>query len=588
MHQVSELTDSTISEAKKSYDLFEHAQQEIEPIRRRFNVVTAKYFTDLGKNISYLEQLAYTMAFDKEPFPENVERCKRALTLAQENHFFHWKLEFPEVFYTDKGEKENPGFDCTVGNPPYVRQEELGSFKKDYLKPCYNVFHNMADLYTYFFERGINSLKSGGRFGMITSNKFMKTNYGQPLRKYLIEKTLLLEIVDFGELPVFEDAATFPAIFIVERTIDVSSFFSVRYAPIRTLSFETLEAEIQKSARDIGQAAFKGETWSLASNDYSAIFTKMEVAGIPLGEYCEGKIKYGVKTGLNEAFVIDRATRDNLIKVDKNSEQFIRPLIVGDDVRKYEIDYKDTYLIVIPSSSTRIAMLNEVMKAHGLTVYDEHLLNKLQRCIDDKKKWEKKCIEYDLECGNSKIWKSILDDFRKKVDSAFQWFSAHYPTLADHLIKYEGEAKKRADKGDFWWELRPCDYYDYFEGPKIVYPEIAMESRFAFDNTGAYPIKTIFTIPLEDKFLLAVLNSKLSFEYLKNTCSVLGDIEKRGRLLLQLIYLEKLPIPRISFTTPEKERKKRVSEAFELYEKYMLELGKGTGKGGIYADKNQI
>jgi len=138
-----------------------------------------------------------------------------------------------------------------------------------------------------------------------------------------------------------------------------------------------------------------------------------------------------------------------------------------------------------------------------------------------------------------------LDDFRLKVDNAYEWFSDHYPAISEHLEKYEIDARKRADKGDFWWELRSCDCYSYFEGPKIVHPEIAMESRFAYDDTGLYPLKTIFTIPLNDKFLLSVLNSRLAFEYLKNTRSILGDAEKRGRLLMQLIYLEKMPIPKI-------------------------------------------
>jgi hypothetical protein len=208
-------------------------------------------------------------------------------------------------------------------------------------------------------------------------------------------------------------------------------------------------------------------------------------------------------------------------------------------------------------------MLSEVLEKYGFKIGDEHILHDLQKSIEDKRKWESKCSEYNLDCG--KTWRDISDEFRKTVKSAFQWFTDHYSALADHLKQFESDAKKRADKGDFWWEIRSCDYYDYFEGPKIVYPEIAMESRFAFDDSEAYPIKTIFTIPLNDKFLLAVLNSKLSFEYLKNTCSVLGDVDKRGRLLLQLIYLEKLPIPRIFFTTPKKERKEFFKEAVKLY-----------------------
>jgi fido (protein-threonine AMPylation protein) len=587
---VSDLPDATVSQVRESYNKFGEANRGLEGYKILLDMLVAEDFgiSDAKKMlISDFDKIdlnnlhaSITKLPDKDR--KVIEKTK---SVAEEKKVFHWEIEFPEVFYEKTAtfgqkidKKGNPGFDCVIGNPPYVRQEELGSFKKDYLKPNYKVFHNMADLYTYFFERGIESLRNGGRFGMITSNKFMKTNYGQPLRKYLTENTCLREIVDFGELPVFEEAATFPAIFIIDRTNKTPSSYSVRYAPIRTLSFETLEAETQKAEKVVDSSALKGESWSLVGEDSSSVFAKMMATGLPLGEYCEEKIKRGVLTGLNEAFIIDRETRDRLIKADKKGEHFIKPLIIGDDVRKYEIDYKDTFIIVVPSSSTRIAMLEEVMEEHGFTVYDEYVLNELQRCIDDKKKWEKKCIEYKVEYGKSKMWNNISGDFSKKVDNAFKWFSAHYPALADHLKKYEGDAKKRADKGDFWWELRPCDYYAYFERPKIVYPEIAMESRFAFDDTGVFPIKTIFTIPLDDKFLLAVLNSKLSFEYLKNTCSVLGDVDKRGRLLLQLIYLEKLPIPRISFTTPEKERKERVDEATRIFQKELDHVAISTDK----------
>jgi fido (protein-threonine AMPylation protein) len=209
---------------------------------------------------------------------------------------------------------------------------------------------------------------------------------------------------------------------------------------------------------------------------------------------------------------------------------------------------------------------------------DEGELYELVRCIDDKKKWAKKCKELNVDCWEDEIWGKIADNFGKKVDNAYEWFLDHYPALANHLTRFKEKAEIRADKGDFWWELRPCDYYGYFDMPKIVYPEIAKESRFAFDDTGVYPLKTIFTIPSNDSFLLAILNSKLSFEYLKNICSVLGDVDNKGRLLQQLIYVEKLPIPIISFTTPEKERKERVKEAIRLYQKEIKSIAINADK----------
>ncbi len=586
---VSELPDATVAQVKESYKKYGEANKGLAGYKilldmlivEHFGIPDAKKFlvSDFDKiDLNRLhDSLASLPASDRQV----IQQVK---TLAGEKRFFHWEIEFPEVFYerTASGQQivkqGNPGFNCVIGNPPYVRQEELGSLKKDYLKPYYKVFHSAADLYAYFFERGIDLLKIAGTFGMITSNKFIKTNYGAPLRKYLSEKSAIKEIVDFGELPVFREAATFPAIVIVERSPDDLPRGTIKYAPIRSLSFDSLAGEINKSAIAVGQEALNAESWSLAEEEVSRVFKKMEFFAIPLKQYCNGKIKYGVKTGLNEAFVIDRNTKDVLVKEDSKSRDFIKPLIVGDDVRKYEIDYKESFIIIIPSSFTKSGILREILEEHGFIAITDEIISDLLHVVGDRDKWGEKCGKHNLECAHRAIWQDINKKFQKGISNAFVWFSAHYPAIAKHLKKFEEKALRRSDKGDFWWELRPCDYYDYFDMPKIVYPEIALESRFAFDDTAAYPLKTVFTIPMDDKYLLTILNSKAAFGYLKSICSVLGDTNKRGRLLLQLIYLEKLLVPRISFNTADKERKERVREAIVLYQKELASVASNADK----------
>ena len=199
----------------------------------------------------------------------------------------------------------------------------------------------------------------------------------------------------------------------------------------------------------------------------------MEKAGVSLGEYVNGQIFYGVKTGFNAAFVISGEKRAELIAADPKSDEIIKPLAVGDDVRRWRINLKDKWLIV-----TKIGV--------------------------------------DID---------------------------RYPAVFKHLKRWQPELEKRADKGNHWWELRACAYYDTFDKAKISYPEIAMEPRFAFDATGVYPLKTAFSIPCNDFYLLGVMNSALAWEYLKQVCSVLGDAEERGRLTLQSIFVGKLPIP---------------------------------------------
>jgi len=403
------------------------------------------------------------------PDPEELKRVNP----------FDWNAGFPEAMKAG-------GFDCVIGNPPYVRQESLGPQFKEYAQKSFAGYAGTADLYTYFIEKAHLLLVKGGLFGMICSNKFMRANYGNALRSFISKRTTIEQIVDFGELPVFEGAATFPAIILTANIAPKEQKFI--YAPIKRLDFQSLEKEVKEIGNTLDERSLTGDNWTLAKAEEIEVFEKIKKMGIPLGEYVKGNIFYGIKTGFNEAFVIDKATRDRLIKEDKKSTEIIKPFVVGDDIRRYRIDSKDNYLICIPKGWTR-----------------------------------------------SKA--GII----KNAD-AWNWISGNYHSVAKHLEPYKEKAEKRCDKGEYWWELRACDYYDEIEKPKIIWPEIAKENRFSIDNGEYYLNKTCFFTPFNDKYLLGILNSKLIWYYLKKICSVLGDAEKGGRLLQQKIYLETLPI----------------------------------------------
>lgn len=391
---------------------------------------------------------------------------------------FNWDTEFPKIM------KEEGGFDVAIGNPPYVRQESLGAQFKEYAKNNFTSYAGTADLYVYFIEKAHSLLREGGSFGMICSNKFMRANYGKPLRSFLSANVSLIEIVDFGELPVFEKAATFPAIILTRNIKPKKQKFI--YAPVKRLDFQSLEADVKNIGNTLDERSLSGDNWTLAKAEEIAIFGKMKKNGIPLGKYVKGKIFYGIKTGLNEAFVIDRETRNRLIHEDKKSAEIIKPFVVGDDIRKYHINFHETYLIIMPKSWTRTKM----------------------------------------QTGGD----------------AWKWLQKNYPRVAAYLAPHSAKAESRFDKGEYWWELRACDYYEEFEKPKIIWPEIAKESRFAVDYGYFYLNKTCFFTPIDDLYLIGILNSKTIWFYLKRLCSVLGDADKGGRLLQQKIYVETIPI----------------------------------------------
>ena len=264
------------------------------------------------------------------------------------------------------------------------------------------------------------------------------------------------------------------------------------YAPLKRLDFTSLEDEVKTGGMKLDDRSLKGDNWTLAPPGEVAIIEKMKAVGVPLGEYVKGQIYYGIKTGLNEAFVIDGLTKKRLIKEDPKCAKLIKPFAVGDDIRKYRIDFKDRYLILIP-----------------------------------------------------KGWTRSQPGFK---GDAWTCFRSQCPSLAGHLEPFAKKAAKRQDKGEYWWELRACEYYDEFEKSKIVYPEMAKESRFVFDKKGFYTNNKAFIIPADDLFLFAVLNSQIAWNYLKRSCSVIGDADKGGRLELRDSYMRQFPVPRLDLS----------------------------------------
>jgi len=398
---------------------------------------------------------------------------------------FDWSKEFEPVMAAG-------GFNAVIGNPPYVRQETLGPEFKDYAKKHYETFAGTADLYVYFFEKAHSLLQKEGYFGMICSNKFMKAKYGVNLREFIATKTRLVQIIDFGELPVFQNASTFPAIFITKKSNIIEQHFD--YVPIKRLGFSSLDDEVKNCKTNLTHQALAGENWTLTNEKELTIINKMKEIGKRLEEYTNGEIFRGIITGLNEAFVIDNETKDKLINENSVNSTLIKPFIIGDNVRRYRTLIKEKNVILMPKGWTNA------------------------QSRDAKNKWN--------------------------------WLNENYPAISRRLEPFAEAAEKRLDKGNFWWELRACEYYSSFEKPKIIFPNICKEPRFTFDIQNFYSNQKTYIIPIDDKYLLGLLNSKLIWLFLKRTCTCLGDPDKGGRLELSYIYVREIPIRSINFSDP--------------------------------------
>jgi len=425
---------------------------------------------DLGENIKCGNSLIGYDYYDDHPNMSQEE--------ARRINAFDWKSGFPEVF-------QRGGFDAVIGNPPYVRQEGLGEMK-DYFSRHYQVYHGVADLYAYFIERGVTLLRPAGLFSYIVANKWMRANYGGPLRRWLKEQHIE-EIVDFGDLPVFTKATTYPCILRIAKEEPIESFPACQ---VRTLGFSSLEDYVSEHSYAVHQQELDDSGWSLADEKSQRLLAKLKAIGVPLGEYVGGKIYYGIKTGLNEAFVIDEATRARLTAEDARSAELIKPFLAGRDIKRYEQPTSSKYLILIPRGWTR-------ERSGG-------------------------------------------------AEDALGWFMENYPAIANHMLPFARAAQKRYDKGDQWWELRTCDYYSEFEKPKIFWPEIAGSARFTFDDSGYYANNKTYLMPVADLYLLGLLNSSLLRLLIH---SVSTDLQGNS-FNFSAVFVERTPILTIDFSDP--------------------------------------
>jgi len=412
---------------------------------------------------------------------------------------FDWLAEFPAVMKAG-------GFDVVIGNPPYVRQESLKE-QKEYYQLHYAVYQGTADLYAYFIEKGISLLRPGGIFSYIVANKWMRANYGKPLRKFLLTKQIE-EIVDFGDLPVFKTATTYPCIIRISNIKPTREFC---ISKVDTLDFPDLAGYVMEHRHPMDQHTLTDGGWTLGNKRTENLLKKLQSAGRPLEEYVMGQIFYGIKTGLNKAFVVDEQTKKKLIEEDPKSAEIIKPFVVGKDVKRYEDpDNQGKFLIF-----TR----------HGISI--------------------------------------------KHYPAIFNYLKQFKNELMPRPSDWVGENWDGRKPGAYeWYEVQDTiDYFAEFEKPKIMYPDIAPRGYFTLDVNGSYYCgNTVYFLVTDQKFLLGILNSKLiTFYYSKVAALIRG-----GYLRFFTQDIAKLPIYTIDFDKlDDKARHDRmvalVTEMLELH-----------------------
>lgn len=449
----------------------------------------------------------------KQPSPIGVEankllikikECYETLENLKNSKTLEWRFEFPEVL-DDEG--DFLGFDCIIGNPPYIRQEQIKEIKPLLQKQYQDFYNSTADIYTYFFALSYHLLKEKGFNAFITSNKYARAKYGAKLRELLLKKTTIVSYMELNALKVFESAAVDTSImsFIKQESPKESDF--KYYEPTPN------DKNDLKSARSLPmkQNALSTESFIFANATLLDLRDKMESVGTPLKDW-DIQINYGIKTGANEAFIIPTEKREEILNACKTQEErkrteaLIKPILRGKDIKRYSYEWADLWVIFIP-------------------------------------------------------WHFPNTDSQKSMEKNEQDFSIHYPIIYDHLLSHKDKLLKRnkdeTGKRYEWYCLQrwAANYYQEFEKEKIVYGEIVQEPRFYLDNGECelgyfYAEATSFILTGEHlRYLLGMLHSKL-ITFAFKTFYAGGGLGESG-YRYKKAFIERLPIPKI---TPQNQK----------------------------------
>ncbi len=412
-----------------------------------------------------------------------------ALSGREYHNAFEWRFEFPEVL-DDEG--NFLGFDCIIGNPPYIRQEHIKDLKPLLEKQYQDFYNSSSDIYTYFFALAYHLLKEKGFSAFITSNKYARAKYGAKLRELLLKKTTLVSYMELNALKVFESAA-----------VDTSIMSFIKQPPLKESVFNYYEPtpndkdDLKNTPHlPMKQNALSTESFIFANATLLDLRDKIESVGTPLKDW-DIQINCGIKIGANEAFIIPTEKRDEILNACKTQEErerterLIKPILRGEDIKRYSYEWAHLWVINTHNGYTSAT--------------------------------KSKIPPIDIE---------------------------KYPATKAHLDSHYDTIATRCDQGDTPYHLRNCAYLEDFEKEKIVYGEIVQEPRFYLDNGECglgyfYAEATSFILTGEHlRYLLGMLHSKL-ITFAFKTFYAGGGLGESG-YRYQKAFIERLPIPKIT------------------------------------------
>ncbi|MGI7771416.1 class I SAM-dependent DNA methyltransferase [Campylobacter coli] len=496
-----------LQESFKNFCLKDKFNKEIKQLTNGANEYSKKYGDFLAdehhdeKFKSFFSKNMFEFSFDEKVAIKEFANLKKEydnIFNLESNHPFEWRFEFPEILDDDGNFK---GFDLIIGNPPYIRQEELKELKP-HLAKNYKVYKGTSDIYTYFYELGFNVLKENGILSFITSNKYTRAGYGEALREFLLKNTYILKYIDLNGIKVFDSATVDTSILCFEKSKSKDNKFKYLALSNEILKTCAYNIGLYKDFAEFSQNSLSKESFTFSDENTSALKAKIERIGTPLKEWQGLNIYRGILTGYNEAFIITTEKRNEILANCKDEAEkertakLIHKMLRGRDIKRYSYEWAGLWVIFIPwhfpnVEKPKTMLENEQdLKEQYLSLY-KHLLSHKERL--SKRNKEETGIRYEWYCLQ-------------------RWGT---------------------------------NYYQEFEREKIVYPCImAKEPCFSYETSFAFAMAPANIITSNSdilKYILAFLNS--DFIYLMLIKFYMGGgIEGE----LKTNNLEKLSIPKIN------------------------------------------
>ncbi|EAJ1628106.1 class I SAM-dependent DNA methyltransferase [Campylobacter coli] len=489
----------------KNFCFADKFKKEMKSFNDKCEKYSKKYGNFLAvddENLKFFVSANLTLFdFDEKEATKEFANLKKeydSIFNLESNHPFEWRFEFPEILDDDGNFK---GFDLIIGNPPYIRQEELKELKP-HLAKNYKVYKGTSDIYTYFYELGFNVLKDNGVLSYITSNKYTRAGYGEALREFLLKNTCILKYIDLNGIKVFDSATVDTSILCFEKSKSKDNKFKYLTLSNEILKTCAYDIGLYKDFAEFSQNSLSKESFTFSDENTSALKAKIERIGTPLKEWYGFNIYRGILTGYNEAFIITTEKRNEILANCKDEAEkertakLIRKMLRGRDIKRYSYEWAGLWVIFIP--------------------------------------WHFPNVEKP---------KTMLENE--------QDLKEQYPSLYKHLLSHKERLSKRNKEETGiryeWYCLQRwgANYYQEFEKEKLGWQRITQEPSFILEKEYILLDSMAFMVANsknELKYLLGFLNSNLIFYYFKN----IGHLYSDKGFLLSNQYVEKFPIPKIN------------------------------------------